>query len=88
MRVVHFLPDFFKALVLQLESDELRWGDTWLKRTKEGQEERTRKSFNDYFDQFEQVGTPVPWVKVAGHALICWIRETHPEFWALVPYVE
>lgn len=26
-------------------------------------------------------GTPIPWLKVIGGALICWIREQHPELW-------
>lgn len=79
MSVLDFLPEFTEALAKQLKSDEVRWGDTWLKRARDGQEERTKHTYNDYFDQFENAGTPVPWLKIAGGALICWIREQHPE---------
>ena len=81
MKVWDFLPEFVSALEAQLKSDELRWGDTWLKRTRKGQNERTIKSLRDKFDQFENVGQQVPWLKVAGEALICFIRENHPEIW-------
>ena len=59
----------------------MRWGNTWLSRKIEGQEERTAAKFNDYFDQYRERGTPVPWLKIAGNAMICWIRENHPELW-------
>jgi hypothetical protein len=73
----HFLPEFMKALEQQLKEDDLRWGDTWLLRTREGQTERNIVTFRDYFDKYEQVGTPINWLKIAGNALICWIRENH-----------
>lgn len=82
MNAWEFVPEFAKELEKQLRDDGARWGDTWLKRTRKGQEARTRNTFNDYFDQFEQGGTPVPWLKIAGNALICWIRDTaKPELW-------
>ena len=81
MKVYDFLPEFFKALKEQLKSDDLRWGDTWLRRGREGQEARTRATYNDYFDQFEATGKPINWLAVVGGALICWIREQHPELW-------
>jgi len=81
MKVWDFLDEFMKAFKIQLENDDSRWGDTWLKRTRKGQEERTIKEFNDYFDKYLNVGTPIPWLKVIGNALICWIREQHPEIW-------
>lgn len=74
-KVWEFLPEFMEALEEQLRDDWRRWGDTWLHRTREGQTERTIKTFRDYFDQYEQAGVPVNWLKVAGNALICWIRE-------------
>lgn len=70
-----YLSRFAEELRLQLERDAQRWGETWLQRPKEGQEDRTRQIFNNYFDQFEQADTPVPWLKIAGGALICWARE-------------
>ena len=76
-----FIDEFIIALKAQLESDEERWGDTWLKRTRAGQEERTIKSFNDKFDQYINGGVPIPTLKMVGDMYINWIRENHPELW-------
>jgi hypothetical protein len=81
MKLWEVLPEFIKALEQQLRSDDERWGDTWIKRTREGQEERTIVTFNDYFDQYLNAGKPINWLAVAGNALICWYREQHPEMW-------
>jgi hypothetical protein len=81
MKVWDFLTDFMIALKKQLVEDDMRWGDTWLHRKVEGREERTEVVFKGYFDQYKYAGTPVPWLKIAGGALICWIRENHPEIW-------
>ena len=29
----------------------------------------------DYLAQFQNAGVPIPWMKVVGEALICWVRE-------------
>lgn len=81
MNVWDFIDEFSKALVTQLKQDAERWGNTWLNRKPEGQEERTIAKFNDYFDQYREKKTPIPWLKIAGGAMICWIRENHPELW-------
>jgi len=81
MHVWDFMKEFVEALTKQLESDEKRWGDTWLTRVPEGQEMRTICTFNDYFDQWKQTKTPIPWLKIAGGAMICWIRDQRPEIW-------
>ncbi len=86
MQFLDFLEEFTAALVGQLKEDEKRWGNTWLKRTREGQEDRDRKTFDDYFDKFENAGVTVPWLKIAGNAMICWIREQHPEYFPDSPY--
>lgn len=78
-RVADFVPEFIDKLIVQLEADHNRWGNTWLNRPKEGQELRTKARYTDYFDMFKQAGTPVPWLKIVGGALICWIRDNHPE---------
>ena len=77
-----FVSEFCAALENQLKQDEERWGNTWLKRKIEGQEERTIAKFNDYFDQFTASGAPLPWLKIAGGAMICWLRIEHPELWS------
>ena len=81
MKLWEFLPEFCKALEEQLKEDDKRWGDTWLKRGRLGQEERTISTFNDYFDSYLNAGHPINWLKIAGGALICWYREQHPEMW-------
>jgi len=81
MKIADFIPEFVEMLKKQLEADDYRWGDTWLHRTRKGQEDRTIKTFRDYFDQYERAGVPMPWLKIIGNALICWIRENHPEIW-------
>ena len=70
-----YFQDFVRALHAQLEEDDARWGDTWENRSIDGQEYRTQVRFSDYFDQFRATGTPVPWLKIAGGAFICWVRE-------------
>lgn len=77
--VIEFVSEFIDKLKEQLIADHKRWGNTWLNRPKEGQELRIKARYRDYFDMFEQAGTPVPWMKIVGGALICWIREQHPE---------
>ena len=75
----YYMWDFVVQLTKQLESDSVRFGDTWRYRSLEGQEERIEARFHDYFDQFHHAGVPVPWLKVAGNAFIAWVRENHPE---------
>ena len=72
-----YLPEFFEALTNQINSDEKRWGDTWKNRPLEGQEDRIFARFKDYKDQLDFAGTPIPWLKVAGEALIAYIREKY-----------
>ena len=79
MKVWDFLPEFTKALQEQLESDDKRWGDTWRQRTIRNQETRIEGHIRDYFDKYRNVGTPVPWLKIAGLAMIAWIRDNRPE---------
>ena len=79
MKVWDFLPEFIDCLKEQLESDDKRWGDTWRQRNVGEQEERIAHHIRDYFDQYRHAGRPVPWLKIAGLALIAWIRDNHPE---------
>lgn len=73
-KITDYLPEFMDALRKQLEDDEKRWGDTWKNRSIVGQDERTHEVFNNYWDQYFHGNTPVPYLKIAGNALICWIR--------------
>ncbi len=74
-KLTDYLPEFMEALKKQLESDDLRWGDTWKKRPREGQEERMFKTLMDYKDRFENGGQPYPTMKAVGGFLINWVRE-------------
>jgi len=74
-KLVDYVPEFIEALTSQLDEDGKRWGDTWKKRSRDGQEMRTKARFDDYFAQFQNAGTPIPWMKIVGAALICWARE-------------
>lgn len=77
--VWEYMPEFVEALKEQLESDQKRWGDTWKDRPEEGQEERIWEHIRTYFDQWKNAGVPIPWLKVAGLAMIAWIREFEEE---------
>lgn len=74
-----YLVETFNLVNAQLEKDQKRWGDTWKKRPREGQEERAFARLLDYFDQFRNAGVPIPWEKVIGEAHIAITRENHPE---------
>jgi hypothetical protein len=74
-KVRYFLVRFVKALRNQLIEDERRWGNTWLDLPHAGQEGRIFNRLNEYYNDFVTNGTPIPWLKVAGNAMIGWIRE-------------
>jgi len=80
MKLWDFLPEFIEAFEAQLRSDDVRWGDTWLHRSPEGQEERLFGDVTDYFDKFKHGNEPMPFLKVIGNAYICWVRELKPNF--------
>ena len=44
-----------------------------------GQEIRAMDTFDRYFVDFYHDDKPMPWLKVAGEALIAWVRENKPE---------
>ena len=61
-----YLPEFVEDFKKQLDNDEIKWGDTWRTRPAEGQERRVKARFDDYFDQFKNANTPIPWLKIIG----------------------
>jgi len=79
-RTTDFLDEFVALLKADLERGEKKWGDTWLRRPRKGQEGRIRQYMLDHFDRFD-AGTesPIKWESLAGECLIGWIRDTHPE---------
>ena len=80
MKLPEYLPEFIEAFQTQIEADDARWGDTWKKRSAEGQEDRMYQRFRDYKDQFDNAGTPIPWLKIVGEAFIGWVREKYPDY--------
>lgn len=76
IKLYELVDKFADELKQQLREDEKRWGDTWKRRPKEGQELRVFARFDDYKDQFINGGIPINWLKVAGEALICWFRDS------------
>ena len=78
-RLIELIPEFVEELEKQLIDDEKRWGETWRNRDLLNQNERIFAHLNDYYDQYRFGGKPIQWLKVAGLALIAWVRENHPE---------
>lgn len=77
MILLDYLGGFVESLKQQLSDDQKRWGDTWKSREREGQEHRIMARYQDYYDQFRNAGTPMPWLKIAGEAFIGWVRENY-----------
>jgi len=79
MKVWDFMGQFEYALIEQLKEDDERWGDTWRQRDVGGQEERIFAKLRDYYDQWRHGGKPIPWLKIAGLAMIAWLRTERPD---------
>jgi len=79
-RVWDYMKEFVEKLTEQLESDQERWGDTWKERPHEGQELRIFEDIRNYKDRFVNGGVPVPWLKIAGLAMIGWIRDNRDNY--------
>ena len=79
LSLVDFVDGFCAALKEQLAEDAKRWGTTWLHRPRSGQEERTWFGMMNRYHKYQNVGTPINWLQVAGDALIAWLREQQPE---------
>jgi len=78
--IEYFEKEFVPQMVEQLKSDETRWGDTWLHRTREGQEDRVMGDYQDYYDKFKHANHPIRWTAVVGNAVIAKCREDHPDW--------
>jgi hypothetical protein len=91
MEPKEFLPQFVRELEAQLDMDNARWDDTWLKRSGKGQADRIYGRIQEYYREarmgkvmLDPQEEPVfvdtmPWLKIAGLALIGWIRDRYPE---------
>ena len=79
--LLDYLDDFYEALQNQLVEDQERWGDTWKHLGKDGQETRIFTRYGDYWNAYLEQNVSVPWLKIAGLAMIAWIRDNNPEIW-------
>jgi septation ring formation regulator EzrA len=77
VNLIEELEETFEAVKQQLLEDEKRWGDTWKNRPIEGQTERIRTTFNNYFDRERYGGDDVDWAKVIGNAHIAMVRKRY-----------
>ena len=77
--LLSYVFQFTAALTTQLLEDEKRHKDAWRKLPKEGQEDRSYQRFEQYWVEFSRDGLPIPWLKVAGLAMIAWVRDNFPE---------
>lgn len=73
------LRETMEDVEIQLFDDEKRYGDTWKERglVYNGMNQETRWFYKmqDYFQEFMENGTPIPWDKVIGEAHIAKVRE-------------
>lgn len=76
----YFQGEFIPKMLAQIANDHDRYGDTWLMPYTEGMEGHIRGRYDEYFSQFEESGKPMPWLKVAGYAVIAQARQDHPEW--------
>lgn len=76
----YFKEEFVLKMLAQMAYDHERWGDSWLMQPIEGHEQQIHERFNEYFAMFYQHGKKIPWLKIAGYAIIAQAREDHPEW--------
>jgi hypothetical protein len=81
MKPVQFVSEFCDALARQITSDQERHGDTWRRLPAAGQEDRIYARILSYLADYHHSGEPFPWLKVAGLALIAWIRENKEDWY-------
>jgi hypothetical protein len=87
MKTWDFIDEFCEYLksdfVGKLKKDEARWGDTWIKRTRSGQEDRLCNSLRNRIDKYQNavVKDPLDEESILGDLFINWIRKQHPEIW-------
>jgi hypothetical protein len=77
VNLIEELEETFEIVKSQLLKDEKRWGDTWKNRPAEGQSERIRATFKNYFDKERYGGDDVDWAKVIGNAHIAMVRKKY-----------
>ena len=76
----YFQDEFITKMLAQMANDHDRYGDTWLMPYPDSLEDHILSRYDEYFSQFEESGKPIPWLKVAGYAIIAQARQDHPEW--------
>ncbi len=76
----YFKEEFIPIMIEQMKYDHQRLGDTWLMKPSQGIDRQIRKRYEEYFEMNEKDGKPVPWLKIAGYAIIAQARLDHPEW--------
>ena len=77
MRLFIYLPRFVRAIKRQLQTDYEQQGESWLSQPKLDQETRIYQRYLHYFHNWQTMGQPIPWTKIAVYALIAWVRENY-----------
>ena len=86
MKLIDYYPFFIRALEIQLNKDNRRWGNEWKKRPIEANDEwkhqniRVFDRFDDYLMDWLDKGIPIPWLKICGNAFIAYTRENNPDY--------
>lgn len=85
MKLMDYFLDFVQALRLQLDDDQVRWGDEWKNRPIEPTEKwnhQNQRNFNrirEYYMDWYANDIPIPWLKICGNCFIAWVRERNPD---------
>jgi len=77
--LIEYFDEFTEELRKQIIEDNKRWGNTWIERGKAGQEMRFYDWVSDKLENHYLEGLPFPWLKIAGEAMIGYIREKYME---------
>jgi len=79
-----YFDEFAEALKKQIELDDIRWGSTWIDRGLMFENKTQEERFTNWVEQklinwkFSR-DKKFPWVKVAGEAMIGYVREKYME---------
>jgi len=76
-----YLDEFYDELKSQIIADNERWGDTWKERglvwNEATQEDRLFDWVSQKLYEFDIEDKPFPWLKLAGEAMIGYVRDKY-----------
>lgn len=76
----YFKEEFIPMMIEQMKFDHHRMGDSWLMKPSPEYSQQIHKRYEEYFELYEKDGKPIPWLKIAGYAIIAQARHDHPEW--------